>query len=151
MKDEALVAPASAVRPRWAVWLLAHRSSIIALLLLMLLALVLRLQVWRWREFYDLGGDEREYLAQALTLLQKRQYTELRLMRPPIYTFFLAASIQLVDSLVQNLRLVQAILSAITVVPMWLLAQELDDRRPTTDNRRSAVSRVALVACSLLP
>jgi 4-amino-4-deoxy-L-arabinose transferase-like glycosyltransferase len=92
---------------------------------LVLLALALRLLVWRWRDQYPLGGDEQEYLQQALTLLQERRYVELRLMRPPLYTLFLAGSIQLVDSLVQNLRLVQALLSSITVIPVALLTRAL--------------------------
>ncbi len=37
---------------------------------LVLLALGLRLLVWRWHRLYDLGGDEREYFEQALTLLR---------------------------------------------------------------------------------
>jgi hypothetical protein len=90
-----------------------------------LLALALRLVVWRWREFYPLGGDEQEYFNQALTLLREWRYEELRLMRPPLYGFFLAGWIVLVDSSVQNLRLVQAVISAATVVPVWLLTKEL--------------------------
>ncbi|MCG8350335.1 MAG: glycosyltransferase family 39 protein [Chloroflexales bacterium] len=90
-----------------------------------LLALALRLAVWRWREFYPLGGDEQEYFNQALTLLREWRYEELRLMRPPLYGFFLAGWIVLVDSSVQNLRLVQAVISAATVVPIWLLTREI--------------------------
>ncbi len=89
------------------------------------LALVLRLQVWHWREFYPLGGDEQEYFAQALTLLRERRYTELQFMRPPLYGVFLAGVIYLSDSLVQQLRLVQAIISALTVIPIWLLTRRL--------------------------
>ncbi|MCS6888496.1 MAG: hypothetical protein NZQ09_09835 [Chloroflexus sp.] len=95
---------------------------------LTVLALLLRLLVWRWREFYPLGGDEAEYLAQALTLLQERRYVELRLMRPPLYPLFLAAAILAVDSLVQNLRLVQAVISALTVPLIALLARTLAQR-----------------------
>lgn len=101
------------------------RRELLLLALIVLLALGLRLLVWHWREFYPLGGDEQEYLAQALTLLQERRYVELRLMRPPLYTLFLAGSIYLFDSLVQHLRLVQAIISAATVVPVWLLTRSL--------------------------
>jgi len=89
-----------------------------------LLALALRLIVWHWRTFYPLGGDEQEYLQQALTLLQERRYVELRFMRPPLYGVFLAGCILLVDSLVQHLRLIQAIISAATVIPVWLLTRE---------------------------
>jgi len=99
--------------------------TMLTLALLVGLALALRLVVWEWREFYPLGGDEREYFQQALTLLREWRYEELRLMRPPLYGFFLAGSILLVDSLVQQLRLVQAIISAATVVPIWLLTREL--------------------------
>jgi|GEM_PF-398606 len=88
-------------------------------------ALALRLIVWQWREFYPLGGDEQEYLGQALTLLQEKRYVELRLMRPPLYGLFLASAIWLFDSLVQNLRLLQAVISAATVIPVWLLTAEL--------------------------
>jgi 4-amino-4-deoxy-L-arabinose transferase-like glycosyltransferase len=96
---------------------------------LLLLALGLRLLAWRWHELYDLGGDEREYFNQALTLLRDHAYVELILMRPPLYTGFLAACIYLFDSLVQRLRLVQAIISALTIVPIYLLARRLFDRR----------------------
>src|SRR5688572_31268091 len=82
---------------------------------LVLLALGLRLLVWRWHRLYDLGGDEREYFEQALTLLREHRYVELNLMRPPLYTGFLAACVYLLgDSLVQQLRLVQAIIGALT-------------------------------------
>ncbi len=96
---------------------------------LLLLALALRLLVWRWREFYPLGGDEQEYFNQALTLLREWRYTELRLMRPPLYGVFLAGCIVLFDSLVQHLRLVQACISAATLLPLWLLTQEIRDWR----------------------
>ncbi|MDW8233535.1 MAG: glycosyltransferase family 39 protein [Roseiflexaceae bacterium] len=94
------------------------------------LALVLRLLVWRWHELYPLGGDEQEYLNQALTLLRTRQYVELRLMRPPLYAVFLAACIVAFDLLIQNLRLVQALISALTVALLYVLALRLfGDRR----------------------
>ncbi len=99
-----------------------------AVVALTALGLLLRLIVWRWREFYPLGGDEAEYLAQALTLLQERQYVELRLMRPPLYPIFLATAILLVDSLVQNLRLAQAVISALTVPLIALLTRALARR-----------------------
>ena len=70
-------------------------------LLLFILALGLRLLAWRWHELYELGGDEREYFNQALTLLRDHVYVELNLMRPPLYTGFLAAGMYLFDSLVQ--------------------------------------------------
>lgn len=109
---------------------------------LVLLALGLRLLVWRWHEPYPLGGDEREYLAQALTLLRERRYVELRLMRPPLYTGFLAASIYLLDSLVQRLRLVQAVLSALTVLPIYALAWRI------VRERRAAALAALLAALS---
>ncbi|MBO9320337.1 MAG: hypothetical protein J7460_15105, partial [Chloroflexus sp.] len=80
-----------------------RRNWWLAIMTLTGLALVFRLLVWRWRELYPLGGDEAEYLAQAITLLQERRYVELRLMRPPLYPLFLATAILFVDSLVQNL------------------------------------------------
>jgi 4-amino-4-deoxy-L-arabinose transferase-like glycosyltransferase len=88
-------------------------------------ALVLRLLAWHWHELYPLGGDEQEYFEQALTLLREHRYTELRLMRPPLYGVFLAGCIVLVDSFVQRIRLVQALISTATVIPMWLLTAEL--------------------------
>jgi 4-amino-4-deoxy-L-arabinose transferase-like glycosyltransferase len=97
----------------------------LALLLIFALALALRLAAWHWHAQYPLGGDEREYLDQALTLLRERRYVELQLMRPPLYTAFLAGAITLVDSLVQQLRLVQALVSALTVFPFYALAREL--------------------------
>ncbi len=102
----------------------SNTAALLVLALSVLLAFGLRWLVWRWREFYPLGGDEQEYLRQALILLQERRYEELRLMRPPLYSLFLAGSVLLVDSLVQNLRLVQAIISALTVAPVWLLTRE---------------------------
>jgi 4-amino-4-deoxy-L-arabinose transferase-like glycosyltransferase len=97
--------------------------------ILVLLAFGLRLLAWRWHELYDLGGDEREYFNQALGLLREHVYVELNLMRPPLYTGFLAACMYLFDSLVQRLRLVQAVISALTVVPIYLLTQHLFGRR----------------------
>jgi 4-amino-4-deoxy-L-arabinose transferase-like glycosyltransferase len=98
-------------------------------LLVCVVALALRLLAWRWHELYELGGDEQEYFNQALKLLRDHVYVELNLMRPPLYTGFLAACMYLFDSLVQRLRLVQAIISALTVVPIYLLARRLFDRR----------------------
>lgn len=103
----------------------AGRRELIVLAAITLAGLALRLVVWRWREFQGLGGDEQEYFNQALTLLRERQYVELRFMRPPLYTIFLAASIVAVDSLVQNLRLVQAVVSAATVPLVYLLTREV--------------------------
>ena len=97
-------------------WLLA---------IILLLGLGLRLLVWRWREFQPLGGDEQEYLGAALTLLRDKRYAELQFMRPPLFPLFLAASIYAVDSLVQNLRLVQAVVSAATIPLVGLLALEV--------------------------
>ncbi|MBC8077839.1 MAG: glycosyltransferase family 39 protein, partial [Chloroflexales bacterium] len=124
----------------------AVRFIVPRLAFLVCVALALRLLVWRWRYFYGLGGDEREYLDQALALLQQHRYVELRLMRPPLYGFFLAGSILLVDSLVQNLRLVQACLSAATVLPVWLLARELF---PPEAGYRRRVPLVAALLCAL--
>lgn len=105
-------------------------AHILAIVGLVALALVLRLLVWRWHELYPLGGDEQEYLNQALTLLRTRQYVELRLMRPPLYAIFLAACIVAFDLLIQNLRLVQAVISALTIAPLYLLTLRLfGDRR----------------------
>ncbi len=94
----------------------------------LLVGAALRLLVWHWHTYYPLGGDEQEYLNQALVLLREHRYTELRFMRPPLYGVFLAGSILLVDSLVQQLRLVQVVISTLTIIPMWLLTQELTNR-----------------------
>jgi hypothetical protein len=105
-------------------------NSHFSILVLFILALGLRLLVWRWHRLYDLGGDEREYFEQALTLLREHRYIELKLMRPPLYTAFLAACIYLFDSLVQRLRLIQELIGALTVVPTYALAHRLfGDRR----------------------
>lgn len=103
-------------------WLNSHYLALAAIVLL---GLGLRLLAWRWREFYGLGGDEQEYFNQAVTLLRDRQYVELLLMRPPLYPIFLAACIYVLDSLVQNLRLVQALVSTATIPLVYLLAGEL--------------------------
>lgn len=88
-----------------------------------MLGLGLRLLVWRWHEQYPLGGDEREYFEQALTWLQGKGYRELPLMRPPLYTVFLAIVFQLFDSQVQRVRLVQALVSTGMIGLMWLWAR----------------------------
>jgi tetratricopeptide (TPR) repeat protein len=116
------------------------------LLLLLLLAAGLRLQVWHWHEMYPPGGDEQEYFQQALTLLREHRYVELRLMRPPLYGVFLAGAIVLVDSLVQQLRLVQVVLSTATLVQLWLLADEVARRYRA---HRLAVPALATLLCAL--
>lgn len=103
-------------RVQWGWW---------GLLIALGVALGLRLVVWHWHTYYPLGGDEQEYLSQALTLLRDHRYEELRLMRPPLYGVFLAAAIVVVDSLVQQLRLVQALISVATVIPFYLLTTEI--------------------------
>jgi 4-amino-4-deoxy-L-arabinose transferase-like glycosyltransferase len=108
------------------------------LVVIFMLALALRLLVWHWHEQYQLGGDEQEYFDQALTLLRTHRYVELKLMRPPLYTGFLAACIYLFDSLIQRLRLIQAIISALTIVPIYLLTRQLFGAR-----------RIALLAALL--
>lgn len=125
------------------------RGGALLLATLLLVGLALRLVVWRWREFYPLGGDEQEYLGQALLLLRERRYVELQLMRPPLYGLFLAASILLVDSLVQNLRLLQALISAATVIPVWLLAAELADWYRMGQRVRLLVPGLAALFCAL--
>lgn len=105
--------------------LTASQRTALSLLAICALALGLRLAVWHWREFYALGGDEQAYLQQALHLLQQRRYRELELMRPPLYTLFLATSIQLADSLVDRLRLIQALLSSATVPLFFLLTRQI--------------------------
>lgn len=127
----------SRLRSVWqSVW---QRPSLVGLMILLAVALGLRLLVWHWHEFRPLGGDEQEYLAQAVHWLQTREYRELLLMRPPIYTVFLAAAIVVVDSLVQSLRLVQVVLSATLVIPVYGLAWVLWRQQ-----------RVALVAAALV-
>jgi 4-amino-4-deoxy-L-arabinose transferase-like glycosyltransferase len=110
----------------------------LTLALIMAVGLGLRLLVWQWREFYPLGGDETEYFNQALTLLRERRYEELILMRPPLYTIFLATAIWLYDSQVQYLRLLQALLSTLTILPIYALSYELFGKQ-----------RVALLAALL--
>jgi 4-amino-4-deoxy-L-arabinose transferase-like glycosyltransferase len=100
-------------------------SQFAILLFVFAIALALRLLVWHWHEQYQLGGDEQEYFDQALALLRTHRYVELKLMRPPLYTGFLAACIYIFDSLIQRLRLIQAIISALTIVPIYLLTRQL--------------------------
>lgn len=106
----------------------ALRPHLLPVALVLALAFAVRLLFWRWHEFQPLSGDEREYLAQAVTLLQQRQYVELPLMRPPLYTIALALGILAVDSQLQPLRLLQAGIGALIVVPLyastWLLWRE---------------------------
>lgn len=127
------------------------------LFVIVVVALCLRLVVWHWHQFYPLGGDEQEYLDQALTLLREWRYVDLRLMRPPLYGIFLAGCIVLVDSLVQHLRLVQAIISTATVLPVWLLTRELVTLRSGTtpshqiapDCMRTVAPLIAALLCAL--
>ncbi|HEY0739058.1 MAG TPA: glycosyltransferase family 39 protein [Herpetosiphonaceae bacterium] len=124
--------------------LASMRRSTTALILpvLLLLGLGLRLLVWRWHEFYPLGGDETEYFNQALTWLQGKGYHELQFMRPPLYTVFLAVVFQLFDSQVQRVRLVQALVSTGTIGLIWLWSRELwygSERR----------DRIAMIAAAL--
>lgn len=117
-------------------------STTLILPCLMLLGLGLRLLVWRWHEFYPLGGDETEYFNQALAWLQGKGYHELQFMRPPLYTVFLAVVFQLFDSQVQRVRLVQALMSTGTIGLIWLLSREL-----WADSARR--DRIALIAAAL--
>lgn len=119
--------------------------SLLPLGLLLLLGLGLRLLIWRWHEQYPLGGDEREYFQQALTWLQGQGYQELPLMRPPLYTVFLAVVFQLFDSQVQRVRLVQALISTGTIGLVWLWSRAaLAD-----DPQRSRCALLAAGLCAL--
>ncbi len=109
--------------------------TVLGMVLVLSVAMLLRLLVWDWREFYPLGGDEQEYFNQALTLLREWRYEELRIMRPPLYPLFLAGNIVLFDSLLQNLRLVQAVVSTLTIIPIWLLTRELVRELPPATAR----------------
>ncbi len=111
------------------------------LLAALIAGLALRLAVWQWHAQYPLSGDEQEYFAQALQLLQGRGYRELPLMRPPLYTVFLAVVFQLFDSQVQRVRLVQALVSAAGVAATWWLAHEAAAEQPAA--RRDRVANVA--------
>lgn len=128
-----------------------RRCDILILAAITLAGLALRLVVWEWRELQGLGGDEQEYLSAAVTLLRDRRYTELLFMRPPLYPVFLAASIYVVDSLVQNLRLVQALVSAATVPLVYLLTLEVarwGGRPLAAAGRWGALAAAALCALS---
>ncbi|MCX7789131.1 MAG: glycosyltransferase family 39 protein [Chloroflexaceae bacterium] len=124
--------------------------DILPLALITLAGLGLRLLVWRWREFQPLGGDEQEYFNAALILLREWRYQELLFMRPPLYPLFLAASIVVVDSLVQNLRLVQALVSTATIPVVYLLSREvaLALDRPPVAARRAGLAAALLAALS---
>jgi len=126
--------------------LFAHSS--VTLAAITLAGLGLRLLAWRWRELYGLGGDEQEYLNAAVALLRDRRYTELLFMRPPLYPVFLAAAIYAVDSLVQNLRLVQAMLSAATIPLVYLLTGEIARQSGAAEPRRPALLAALLAALS---
>lgn len=116
--------------------------SALPLALLALVGLALRLLVWRWHEQFPLGGDEREYFDQALALLQGKGYVELPLMRPPLYTVFLAVVFRLFDSQVQRVRLVQAIIGSGIVPLVWLWT-----RAVFADHARR--DRIALIAAGI--
>lgn len=104
----------------WHLWPSSRREGWL-LIVLILAGLALRLQVWRWHQFYPLGGDEREYFEQALTWLRGAGYHELRLMRPPMYPVFLAGIFRLFDSQVQRVRLAQALIGTSAIFLQWLL------------------------------
>jgi 4-amino-4-deoxy-L-arabinose transferase-like glycosyltransferase len=121
-------------------------------ILILIVALALRLVVWQWREFYPLGGDEQEYLNTALTILRERRYEELLFMRPPLYPLFLAATIYVFDSLVQNLRLVQALISTATILFVYLLTREVaaqSDARHDNPKRPAGASLLAATLAAL--
>jgi 4-amino-4-deoxy-L-arabinose transferase-like glycosyltransferase len=85
-------------------------------------------------------------------LLGEWRYTELRLMRPPLYGVFLAGNMLLFDSLVQNLRLVQAVISAATVVPVWLLTREIvraEDEHTSSPAPATLAPLLAALLCAL--
>ena len=105
--------------------------SSLALVVILALGLGLRLLAWHWHEQVPLGGDEQEYFNQALTFLREHRYVELRFMRPPAYTAFLSLSMYLFDSLVQRLRLIQAIISTLTILPVYAFTYELSGKRST--------------------
>ncbi|MGQ9927687.1 MAG: hypothetical protein ACUVS4_12565, partial [Chloroflexaceae bacterium] len=128
----------------------SYPSALLPLVLITMAGLGLRLLVWRWREFQPLGGDEQEYFNAALILLREWRYQELLFMRPPGYPLFLAVIIVLVDSLVQNLRLVQALVSAATIPMVHLLTREvaLALNLPITRARRAGLVAALLAALS---
>lgn len=97
--------------------------------MLLMLGLGLRLWIWQGHERYPLGGDERAYFQQMLTLLQTRQFVDLDFMRPPFYTLLLAALTLVGDSLVQWLRLAQALIGTLTIIPLAGLAANIAGRR----------------------
>ncbi len=127
------VSPQADARP-WA--------PVISLGVLVVFGLALRLLVWHWHEQYPLGGDEREYFEQALTWLQGKGYHELPLMRPPLYTVFLAVIFQLFDSQVQRVRLVQAFISTATIPLVWFWARDLLGR----EHARAALVTAGIAA-----
>jgi hypothetical protein len=119
-------------------------STLWALAGLILLGCGLRLLVWRWHEFYPLGGDEQEYFNQALMWLQGKGYHELQFMRPPLYTVFLAVVFQLFDSQVQRVRLVQSLISTAMIGLVWLWTREL--WRGTEGGERAALIAAGMTA-----
>ncbi|GIV97032.1 MAG: hypothetical protein KatS3mg057_1689 [Herpetosiphonaceae bacterium] len=124
------------------------RSWLILLALITLAGLGLRLLAWHWHEFYPLGGDEREYLEQALALLRGEGYHELKFMRPPLYAVFLAAGVWLVDGSTQGLRLIQAVLSAATIPLIYGLTWELLRGSGVGVARGAALAAALLAALS---
>ena len=124
--------------------------SLLPLGAITLLGLALRMLLWHWRELQPLGGDEQEYLNAALTLLRDRRYVELLFMRPPLYPIALASWILVVDSLVQNLRLVQALVSTATIPLVSLLSLEVAQvvGSPAPVARRATLLAALLAALS---
>ncbi|HEX6289210.1 MAG TPA: glycosyltransferase family 39 protein [Herpetosiphonaceae bacterium] len=120
-------------------------STIVILPGLIVLGLGLRLLIWRWHEFYPLGGDETEYFNQALTWLRGKGYRELQLMRPPLYTVFLAVVFQLFDSQVQRVRLVQALISTGAIGLVWLWSRAV--WAGAECGHRAALISTAIAAC----
>ncbi|GAC1638947.1 MAG: hypothetical protein NVS4B8_05350 [Herpetosiphon sp.] len=108
------------------------------------IGLALRLLVWRWHMQYPLGGDEHDYFYQALALLQGKGYRDLALMRPPLYPVFLAGLFRLIDSQVQRIRLVQALISTATIPAVWWLAREF-----VTEEEWPRQQKVRLLAAAL--
>ena len=98
-----------------------HRHSPLFLLLVITLAaLALRLLALSWHAPHPISGDEEVFFEQARTFVQGHGYHDFEFMRGPLYPLFLAVIFRLFGAEISTARLVQALLSTVTVPLIYL-------------------------------
>lgn len=101
-----------------------HRAWVLVLALVGL-GVFLRLLFIMEHADIDIAFDQKFYYRQATALANEGYLSEEYVVRPPLYTGFVAAVMKVFGSGVNAVRLTQAILSAFTLWVGYLLAKEL--------------------------